>query len=136
MVISSFPERRQCKYQKRSGEPCRAAPVQGERYCFMHAPKYKREAAEARRVGGLHRRREGTLATVYAYEGLGSVEQIRRLVEVAATDVLGQESSLARARALGYLAQVAVGLLEKGELEARLAALEAAAGSGAAGGQT
>ena len=70
-----------------------------------------------------------------AYEGLGSVEQIRRLVEVAATDVLGQESSLARARALGYLAQVAVGLLEKGELEARLAALEAAASPGAAGGR-
>ena len=54
--------------------------------------------------------------------------EIRRLVEVAAYDALSLENSLSRTRALGYLAQVAVTLLEKGEFEARLAAIEAALG--------
>ena len=49
--------------------------------------------------------------------------EIRRLVEVAAFDVLGLENSIARARALAFLAQVAASLLEKGELEDQLGAI-------------
>jgi hypothetical protein len=49
---------------------------------------------------------------------------VRRLVEVAVIDVLGLENSIARGRALGSLAQTAAALLEKGEFEERLAALE------------
>ena len=50
-------------------------------------------------------------------------------MEVAAYDALGLDSNLGRVRALGYLAQVATTLLEKGEHEERLAAVEAALGS-------
>jgi len=83
---------------------------------------------EARKAGGQRRKREVTLATAYDFEGLTSVPEIRRLVEVAAFDALGLENNISRVRALGYLAQVAVTLLEKGELEERVAAVEAALG--------
>jgi hypothetical protein len=47
---------------------------------------------------------------------------------VAAYDALGLENNLGRVRALGYLAQVASTLHEKGEVEERLTAVEAALG--------
>jgi hypothetical protein len=81
--------------------------------------------AEARRLGGVRRRRERVVQGAYDFEGLGSVQQIRRLVEVAVLDVLGLENSINRARTLAYLAQTAAKLLEVGEHEERLAALEA-----------
>ena len=53
---------------------------------------------------------------------------LRRLLVIASLDTLGLENSIARARTLGYLVGVAGKLLETGELEERLAALEAAHG--------
>jgi hypothetical protein len=38
---------------------------------------------EARRLGGQRRRRDATLAAVYDFDGLGSVAQIQRVVEIA-----------------------------------------------------
>jgi hypothetical protein len=60
----------------------------------------------------------------YDFEGLGNVAQIRRLLEIAALDALSLENSIARSRTLAYLAQVAVKLLEVGELEERVRELE------------
>jgi hypothetical protein len=54
------------------------------------------------------------------------VAHIRRLLEVAIVDTLGLENSIARARTLGYLALSAIKLLEVGEHEEQLRALEAA----------
>jgi hypothetical protein len=85
--------------------------------------------AEARRLGGQRRRRERVVSGAYDFDGLSSIASIRRLVEVAALDTLGLENSVARARALAYLAQVAAKLLETGELEERLAQLESVVGS-------
>ena len=115
---------RTCKAQNESGEPCGQAPLQGSDYCFWHSPEHGQEAAEARRLGGLRRRRESITAGAYDFEGLGSIEEVRRLVEVAALDALGLENSVARVRVLAYLAVVAAKLLELGEVEERLEALE------------
>ena len=92
----------------------------------MHDPAHAAEVAEARRLGGLRRRRELTVQGAYEFNGLESVADIRRLLEIAALDVLGLENSIARARTLAYLAVAATKLLEVGELEHRVAALEAA----------
>ena len=56
------------------------------------------------------------------------MEHIRRLVEVAVVDTLGLENGVARNRAIAYLAQTASKLLEVGELEERLRAVETALG--------
>ena len=66
-------------------------------FCYWHDPKHAVEVAEARRLGGLRRRREATVSGAYDFEGLGSVGHIRRLVEVAVLDTLGLENSIARA---------------------------------------
>jgi len=92
----------------------------------MHDPAHAAEVQEARRLGGLRRKREATLSGAYDFQGLTSVEQIRRLLEIAVLDSLGLDNSLGRARPLIAAAQAAAKLLETGELEDRLAALEAA----------
>ncbi len=125
MVVS-----RTCKARTDKGDSCRAAPLRESDYCVFHDPEHADVVQEARRAGGQRRKREVTLATAYDFEGLSSVPQIRRLVEVAAFDALGLENDIGRVRALGYLAQVAVTLLEKGEMEERLASVEAARGPG------
>ncbi len=115
---------RQCAFRFPSGEQCRAAPLKGEKYCLMHSPEHAKEVQEARRLGGLRRKREVTVSGAYDFEGLETVAGIRRLVEVAVLDTLGMENSLARSRTLGYLAQIALRTLEVGELEERIAILE------------
>ena len=99
---------RNCKFVKDDGEPCRAAPLQDGDFCLWHSPDHAEEAAEARRLGGLRRRREKAVSGAYDIEGLESVGAIRRLLEIAALDTLSLENSVARSRTLAYLAQVAL----------------------------
>ena len=107
---------------------CQAAPVKDGDHCFWHSPEYAEDVAEARRLGGLRRRREVTVSGAYEVNGLETVGDLWRLLVIASLDTLGLENSIARARTLGYLVGVAGKLLETGELEERLAALEAAHG--------
>lgn len=118
--------RRVCKGKKATGEACGSPPLLEGEYCLLHDPEHADEVQEARRLGGQRRRKERVVADAFDFEGLGSIPSIRRLVEVAAMDTLGLENSVARARTLAYLAQVATKLLETGELEERVAQLEAA----------
>ena len=119
---------RQCAFRKEDGQMCQAAPVKDGDHCFWHSPEYAEDVAEARRLGGLRRRREVAVSGAYEVNGLETVGDLRRLLVIASLDTLGLENSIARARTLGYLVGVAGKLLETGELEERLAALEAAHG--------
>jgi hypothetical protein len=124
-----------CTHQLPDGRPCRAWSMRDAPFCFWHAPDREEEAAEARRLGGLRRRRERTVSGAYEFGGLGSVESIRRILEIATLDALGLDNSIARARVLIAAALAAAKLLETGELADRIAALETAVGqrSGPAG---
>jgi hypothetical protein len=117
---------RTCRYVREDGSPCRSAPMKGDDYCFWHSPAHTEEVEEARRLGGLRRRKERTVAGAYEFGGLACVSDIRRLLEVAVIDTLSLENSVARSRTLAYLGQTALKCLEVGELEERLALLEAA----------
>ena len=117
---------RTCRFVREDGSPCRSAPMKGEEFCFWHSPAHAEEADEARRLGGLRRRKERTVAGAYEFGGLATVPDIRRLLEVAVIDTLSLENSVARSRTLAYLGQTALKCLEVGELEDRLALLEAA----------
>jgi hypothetical protein len=116
--------RRQCAFRSATGRPCRAAPLRDGEFCLMHSPERIKQVQEARRLGGLRRRRESTISSAYQFDSLNSVEGIRRIVEVAVLDTLAMENSIARSRTLAYLAQVALHTLEVGDLETRIAALE------------
>lgn len=111
------------------GRDCGAPPGRDSRFCFWHDPSKADEVAEAQRLGGIRRKRERTIAAAYDFAGLGSIEAIRRILEVATTDALSLENSIARVRALISAAVAAAKLLETGELEARLGILELALGS-------
>jgi len=117
---------RGCKYVMPDGRRCGAPALRGENFCLFHSPAHEEEAAEARRLGGLRRRKEKTLAGAYEFEGLRTVTDIQRLLEIAVLDTLALENSVARSRTLAYLSQTALKCLEVGELEERLALLEAA----------
>lgn len=119
---------RVCKAVKGNGSQCEAAPLTDGEHCFWHSPEHAEEVAEAGRLGGLRRRREKTVAVAYDIEGLESVGAIRRLIEIAVLDTLGLENSIARSRTLAYLSQVALKVLEVGDFQERLQALEAALG--------
>ena len=115
---------RQCAYRSKTGEPCRAAPVKDSQYCIMHSPEHAQEIQEARRLGGLRRRREVTVSGAYDVESLSSIEGIRRLIEVAIIDTLSMENSISRNRTIAYLALAALRTYEVSELEQRISALE------------
>jgi hypothetical protein len=108
------------------GRACRAGPQLERPYCFAHDPDRASDAAEARRMGGLRRRKEGTIAVAYDLPGLDSVAGIRRLLDIVVTDGVGLENGIARLRVLIATATAATNLLKVAELEDRLAALEAA----------
>jgi hypothetical protein len=107
-----------------SGERCRARPMHGSSFCFWHNPETQTDAAEARRLGGRRRHREGALSGAYEVDGLGNVTDLRRVLEIALYDTLGQESTIPRNRTLVAIVQMGARLLEVGELEERLAMLE------------
>ncbi|HZA21372.1 MAG TPA: hypothetical protein VFA32_02000 [Dehalococcoidia bacterium] len=92
----------------------------------MHDPEHAGEVAEARRLGGLRKRREATLVGAYDLEGLNSLAVLERVLEIALLDTLGLDNSLNRSRTLGYLVGIGTRLWQEGETEERLRALEAA----------
>lgn len=121
--------RRRCAIPRADGQPCEMAPLVDRPYCFSHDPERAAEAAEARRLGGLRRRKEGTIAVAYDLPGLDTVAGIRRLLDIVVTDGVGMENGIARLRALISTAVAATNLLKVGEFEDRLARLEAAVGN-------
>ena len=88
-------------------------------HCFWHSPDKSDEAAEARRLGGLRRRRERTIASAYDLAGLDSIDAVQRLLEIAMLDTMGLENSVARSRVLMGIAGIAVKLIDA-EREAAL----------------
>jgi hypothetical protein len=117
---------RGCASLKENGQPCGAPRMRDGDHCLMHSPEHAQEAAEVRRLGGLRRRREVTLSGAYDVQGLETVADIRRLLQIAVVDTLSLENSISRSRTLAYLAMAALKTLEVGELESRLAMLEQA----------
>jgi hypothetical protein len=91
----------------------------------MHDPEHADAVAEARKVAGTRRRKEATLATLYDLGDVTSDEGTKRLMQIAVTDLLAQENSLNRARALLYAVQTGIKVREAGELAGRVQALEA-----------
>jgi hypothetical protein len=119
---------RACSYQMPDGRPCRATPLRDEPFCFWHSPDTTEELTEARRMGGLHRRKKRTVATIYGFGGLRSIEDNQGLLETIAVETLGLENSIARNRALTSIVATGARLIELGDLATRVAAIEAALG--------
>jgi hypothetical protein len=119
---------RTCGFTKEDGHACGAPPLLDDDFCFWHSPKCAKEAAEARRQGGLRRRREKIVSTAFEFEGLRTVEGIQRYLEMVGLDTLTLENSAKRSHAAARIASVALHALDRGEIEQLLQTLEAARG--------
>ena len=118
-------EHRTCRARSADGQACRAAPGRDRPFCFLHDPDRASEAAEARKLGGLRRRREGTIGVAYDLEPLDHATGIRRLLDIVVADTLGLENDIPRNRTLIAAAATAGRLLVVADFEERLEALEA-----------
>jgi hypothetical protein len=118
--------KRPCRALTNRGQPCRGQALPEGEFCLFHDPAHATEQAESRRLGGLRRKREILTRGAYELESLHTVEDIRRLLDIATLDTLGLENSIARNRTLIAATMAALKLLELGELEERVRSLEAA----------
>lgn len=113
-----------CSATNRRGQPCAMAAQRDREFCFIHDPAKARDRAEARRLGG--RRRQTTRGAAPPESvSLRRVAEILELLETVTVDTLRQENSAQRSRAVVALAGLALKAVEVGELEERVAALEA-----------
>jgi hypothetical protein len=119
---------RGCSFEMPDDLACRAPALRGKTVCYWHDPDKAEEAAESSRIGGLHRRKAKSVATIYDFSGLRTVESAQRLLETAAIETLALENSIARNRTLISAAAGAGKLIEAGDLDARLSAVEAVVG--------
>ena len=115
-----------CRAVNRRGEPCQAYTVAGSSWCFWHDPERAAERKEARSRGGLAR--HGRKLAGGDPVQIRSVADLLALLEAAAGDLLALEPSIGRARALAYLVASGLRVLEVGELERRIGALEEVTG--------
>ena len=77
-----------CSARTAAGEPCKLTPRGENSLCLWHDPDLAQTAREARRAGGQRRKREVTVFTAYEVDGLGSIAEIRRVVEFAVSELL------------------------------------------------
>ncbi len=130
MFLGPNPRGPRCTHVKEDGLPCRANPMRDEDFCFWHHPDHKQDAAKARRLGGLRRRREKTIEGAFNLpENLDSIEGLRRFVEIAAFDLLGMETSTTRCYAIARVGEVLLKLHDKGQFEQGFADIRAAMGA-------
>lgn len=115
--------RRRCAATTTAGMPCRAAALHERPYCRMHDPDLAEAVAEARRLGGLRRRRDATVHGAFDMEDLRTHEGLQRLYEVAVLDTLQLDNGLARNRTLIAAVSAGARLLDR-DLEERIATLE------------
>ena len=116
-----------CTALRNDGRPCRATPLVDEPFCFWHSPTSAEEAAEARRLGGFHRRKKKSVAAIYGFGGLRTIADLQALLETAVIENLAIDNSIGRNRAIAGMAATGAKLIELGDLAERVAALEAAA---------
>ena len=119
---------RACSYLMPDGRACRATPLREQPLCFWHTPEREEDATEARRMGGLHRRKKRTVATIYGFGGLRSIEDHQALLETVVIETMALENSLARNSAVTRMIATGAKLIELGDLASRIAAIEATLG--------
>ncbi len=105
---------------------CRAHALRGDDlYCFNHSNEpdviIRRQAARSK--GGRRRGKAGDAASIVSIDG---IDDLKAILADALNDLRGSgsENIVGKARAVGYLVNVAAGLIKDGDFEERLEKLE------------
>ena len=114
-----------CGATTRAGAPCRTYALTGSAFCWWHDPTRAEDRKEARSRGGhaRHGRSIGKVGDVAPVK-IDSLADVVRVLERELNEVLHLDRSISRARAVGYLCQIASGIYQASELETRLQRLE------------
>ncbi len=114
-----------CKTRTKSGKACAGQAVGGGAYCFTHDPSRASARARARKLGGKHRRKSSNAQPFPACDPK-LAQGLSVFLESVMRGAWDLDIEPPLARTLGYLAAVQQKILQVGEIEDRLAALEAA----------
>ena len=119
----------QCTAVKRNGEPCQGRALPGETLCFAHSPTTRDQHRRVSRKGGHNRGTQARAARQWAAIGRAiAPDDLPAMLRAAMIAVWDGDLEPAQASALAALAKASVSITAEIELEARIAALEAAAG--------
>lgn len=113
--------KQRCKAKTASGLACQANPGSSG-YCWAHDPALAAKRAIAHKRGGENHPRLN--AKPFPECDVKTAAGLLSLMEHVIKETWEIENSVSRNRTLGYLGQVQKGVLEVGELEERIAALE------------
>jgi hypothetical protein len=117
--------KRTCQAANKAGTTCRAAALPDSDFCFFHDPEHEMERREAQAAGG----RQSRVKTLPEDAPAVKIESCRDVVAILSETVnqvrRGQVDPRV-ANAVGYLANVLLKAVEQGDVERRLAELEAA----------
>ena len=117
-------ESRQCNEVKSDGSRCGAYPISGSDYCFAHDPARAAERQAARQSGGRVGKTK-VLSPETPDAPLLSMADVVALLGLTINQVRRGELDPRVANAVGYLAATLLRALEQGDIEKRLAELEA-----------
>jgi len=118
-----------CQATAASGKPCSASPRPGRPFCLWHDDEAVAERQAISRKGGAARSNSVRARRKFASSALGS-DQVLGLLSVALRDVIDGKLEPGIANAAANLGRAIVAVREATEVEARIAALEVAAGIG------
>lgn len=114
-----------CKARTQSGKPCKAAALKGDRFCFTHSGSTRAQQAAARKLGGENRHTPHAGKVESIPEDITSLQDAGGILSYVLAELIVMDNSIPRARALLALFDSYIKSFEIGELEQRLAALEA-----------
>lgn len=120
--------KRPCKAMTKDGSPCQTPALAGSDFCFFHDPDKAEERFEARAAGG-RQNRMATLSADAPDVKVESCQDVVRLVSDTINQVRKGDIDPRVANAVGYLANVLIRAVEQGDMERRIAELEAVVGA-------
>jgi hypothetical protein len=117
---------RRCKHQNKDGTPCRTPARPGKSCCWVHDPDLAANRAEGRRRGGRARSRPAAVLPADTPDlPLKTTADVRAFLGVTINQVRRGELDAKVGNCLGMLAGVLSRAIEGGEMEQRMAAVEA-----------
>jgi hypothetical protein len=114
----------QCKHVRADGTRCRANTIAGSEFCFFHDPAKAREREDAQRAGGSMGKAK-VLPPDTQDVPLASTTDAVRFLGQTINQVRRGEIDPRVANTIGYLSATLLRALEQGDIERRLAELEA-----------
>ncbi len=120
-ALKSIGERRACRGMRADGEECRSVVVARSGWCFTHDPNKADERNEARRRGGAG---SSNVARLRRHLGPSQLGSIFTRLEEALEELHTGRLSPNRASAMASVARAMVTVLQAGELEERIQAIE------------